>query len=198
MFFERRRRSGVGRYRVHGAGDCRARGIRRSTARRAAGRRLLARHARLLERRRRDFPAGAHAHDQRRAASRSRAASASFNCAIETDRVVATAVVNVYRPSADELARLASRSERTVTRSRARHGREQGHRRRDRRAPRPRWLRRHRALSQRPRRRAAHRGRDRERRRPRARACSSTSQTEPPRAPPSKRTLPRTAPTTAS
>jgi predicted hotdog family 3-hydroxylacyl-ACP dehydratase len=31
---------------------------------------------------------------------------ASFNCAIETDRVVATAVVSVYQPSAEELARL--------------------------------------------------------------------------------------------
>jgi predicted hotdog family 3-hydroxylacyl-ACP dehydratase len=33
---------------------------------------------------------------------------ASFNCAIETDRPVATAVVNVYLPSAEELARLGS------------------------------------------------------------------------------------------
>jgi predicted hotdog family 3-hydroxylacyl-ACP dehydratase len=31
---------------------------------------------------------------------------ASFNCAIETDRVVATAVVSVYQPSPEELARL--------------------------------------------------------------------------------------------
>jgi predicted hotdog family 3-hydroxylacyl-ACP dehydratase len=30
----------------------------------------------------------------------------AFSCAIETDRVVATAVINVYRPSEDELARL--------------------------------------------------------------------------------------------
>ena len=33
---------------------------------------------------------------------------AFFNCSIETDRVVATAVVNVYQPSAEELARLRS------------------------------------------------------------------------------------------
>jgi predicted hotdog family 3-hydroxylacyl-ACP dehydratase len=32
----------------------------------------------------------------------------SFNCSIETDRLVATAVVNVYQPSAEELARLRS------------------------------------------------------------------------------------------
>jgi predicted hotdog family 3-hydroxylacyl-ACP dehydratase len=31
---------------------------------------------------------------------------ASFNCSIEIDRLVATAVVSVYRPSADELDRL--------------------------------------------------------------------------------------------
>jgi predicted hotdog family 3-hydroxylacyl-ACP dehydratase len=35
----------------------------------------------------------------------------AFGCTIETDRVVATAVVNVYRPSADELARFRERSE---------------------------------------------------------------------------------------
>jgi predicted hotdog family 3-hydroxylacyl-ACP dehydratase len=34
----------------------------------------------------------------------------AFGCTIETDRVVATAVINVYRPSADELARLRERS----------------------------------------------------------------------------------------
>jgi predicted hotdog family 3-hydroxylacyl-ACP dehydratase len=31
---------------------------------------------------------------------------AAFKCSIETDRVLAAAVINVYRPSADELARL--------------------------------------------------------------------------------------------
>jgi|SRR5689334_21033859 predicted hotdog family 3-hydroxylacyl-ACP dehydratase len=31
---------------------------------------------------------------------------AAFKCAIATDRVLATAVINVYRPSLDELARL--------------------------------------------------------------------------------------------
>jgi predicted hotdog family 3-hydroxylacyl-ACP dehydratase len=34
------------------------------------------------------------------------AAFAAFNCAIETDRIVATAVVNTYRPSAEDLARM--------------------------------------------------------------------------------------------
>ena len=33
---------------------------------------------------------------------------ASFNCSIETDRLVATAVVTVYRPSAEEIDRLRS------------------------------------------------------------------------------------------
>ena len=33
---------------------------------------------------------------------------ASFTCAIETDRVVATAIVNVFQPSPDELADLPS------------------------------------------------------------------------------------------
>ena len=34
------------------------------------------------------------------------ASFAAFKCTIETDRVVATAVVNTYRPSAEDLARL--------------------------------------------------------------------------------------------
>lgn len=35
----------------------------------------------------------------------------AFGCTIETDRVVATAVVNVYRPSPEELARLREQDE---------------------------------------------------------------------------------------
>jgi predicted hotdog family 3-hydroxylacyl-ACP dehydratase len=38
------------------------------------------------------------------------ASFAAFKCTIETDRVVATAVVNTYRPTAEELARMHAQS----------------------------------------------------------------------------------------
>src|SRR5689334_22456455 len=61
------RRARLGWNRIHGASGCRARWLRGSTSRRAARRRLHARHARLRKLRQR-VSERVHPHDQRRAA----------------------------------------------------------------------------------------------------------------------------------